>query len=233
MTIDLYNRLLIGNNSLIAHCTHISTLSRHFMDILASSLKTEQIEQENATSTEDDDIKCSQQGDSDAYRRLIERHQSHVSKLLWRFSRDKLTHEELVQETFVQAYISLNNYKATAPFEHWLTRIAIRVGYRYWKQAKQHTHFSLRDDDWEQIADDSQQKMSPEIAGQLVHRLLAQLSPRDRLVLTLRYLEQYSVEETANRTGWSVSLVKVQTYRAKQKLKKLLKNSDLELEIES
>lgn len=232
MTINFNSPLLSGSISIASPNAHLGILGRCLNEALSYSLKTEQKKQENVIFADIEDIYNSQQGDSDAYSRLINRYQSHVSKLLWRFSRDKLTHEELVQEAFVQAYLSLNSYKATAPFEHWLTRIAIRVGYRYWKKNKQYSHFSLRDDDWDQIEADSEHEMSPEIAGQLVHRLLGQLAPRDRLVLTLRYLEQYSVEETASRTGWSPSLVKVQTFRAKQKLKKLLNDADLESEIE-
>jgi hypothetical protein len=79
-----------------------------------------------------EDIRRSRRGDSDAYRRLIERHQEHVGRILWRFSRDRLVHEELVQDVFVEAYMSLSSYRAKAPFAHWLSRIATRVGYRYW-----------------------------------------------------------------------------------------------------
>jgi len=175
------------------------------------------------------DIRKSQDGDEDAFRRLMERYQPHVSQLLWRFTRDKNNHEELVQECFVQAYLSLHGYKAQAPFEHWLTRIATRVGYRFWRQEKRHTHVSLLDNDWQQIAEDAD-PMAPKQAAEVVHLLLSKLPPRDRLVLTLRYLEQCSVEETVQRTGWTASLVKVQTHRAKQKLKKLLKNTDIGFE---
>lgn len=180
---------------------------------------------------DDEDVQRSQQGDEDAFRRVVEHHQPHVSKLLWRFTRDKNTHEELVQESFVQAYLSLPTYKARAPFEHWLSRIATRVGYRYWKQNKRHTHLSLMDRDWEQLADDQDKPMNPQEAADIVHSLLSKLPPRDRLVMTLRYLEQCSVKETAERTGWTESLVKVQTHRAKQKLKKLLKNSGIDFEV--
>ncbi|MHC4555475.1 MAG: RNA polymerase sigma factor, partial [Planctomycetota bacterium] len=58
------------------------------------------------------DIRQAQNGDQDAFRRIMERYQPHVSKLLWRFTRDKNSHEELVQESFVQAYLSLHTYKA-------------------------------------------------------------------------------------------------------------------------
>lgn len=179
---------------------------------------------------ESSDIRDSKNGDSDAFRRLIERHQRHVSKLLWRFTRDTTSHEELVQETFVQAYLSLKTYKTQAPFEHWLTRIATRVGYRFWKHQGRHAHTSLQDVDWQRLFKDASGGMSPQEAAELVHTLLAKLPPRDRLVLTLRYLEQCSVEETARRTGWSKALVKVQTHRAKQKLKDILEKTDIELE---
>ena len=194
------------------------------------SLKT----QENAPAgdnSECGDIRQAQNGDQDAFRRIMERYQGHVSKLLWRFTRDKNSHEELIQESFVQVYLSLHTYKARAPFEHWLSRIATRAGYRFWKQSKRYTYVPLLDNDWEQLPQDLSDPMAPQQAAELVHHLLSKLPPRDRLVLTLRYLDQCSVIETAHRTGWSPSLVKVQTHRAKQKLKKMLKNTDIEFEM--
>jgi RNA polymerase sigma factor (sigma-70 family) len=201
-----------------------------WIDGLLFSLKT----QEDAPAgdySECGDIHQAQNGDQDAFRRIMERYQGHVSKLLWRFTRDKNSHEELVQESFVQAYLSLHTYKARAPFEHWLSRIATRAGYRFWKQSKRHTHVSLLDNDWEQLPQDPSDPMAPQQAAELVYHLLSKLPPRDRLVLTLRYLDQCSVTETAQRTGWSLSLVKVQTHRAKQKLKKMLENTDIEFEM--
>jgi len=179
---------------------------------------------------DEDEIRQAQNGDQDAFRRIMERHQQHVSKLLWRFTRDKNSHEELVQESFVQAYLSLHTYKARAPFEHWLSRIATRAGYRFWKQSKRHAHVALLDDDWEQLPQDQPDSTEPQQAAELVHHLLSKLPPRDRLVLTLRYLDQCSVKETAQRIGWTPSLVKVQTHRAKQKLKKLIENTNIEFE---
>ncbi|MBL7214702.1 MAG: RNA polymerase sigma factor [Phycisphaerae bacterium] len=178
-----------------------------------------------------EDIRQSQQGDSDAYRRLIERHQGHVSKLLWRFTRDKNCHEELVQETFVQAYFSLGTYKSRAPFEHWLTRIATRVGYHFWRDQARHQHAEIVGSDWDNLAQSETEQPDPQEAAEFLHHLLAQLPARDRLVLTLRYLEQCDVAETARRTGWNPTMVKVQTHRAKQKLKKLAEKADMEIEI--
>ena len=55
------------------------------------------------------------------------------------------------------------------------------------------------------------------------------LPPRDRLVLLLRYVEEHSVQETADLTGWTQTMVKVQSWRARQKLKKLFQESGLEV----
>ncbi len=190
----------------------------------------DRIEATKSSAAEFEDINQSRQGDSDAYRRLIERHQKHVGRILWRFSRDYQVHEELVQDVFVEAYLSLRSYRGKAPFAHWLSRIATRVGYRYWKQTARHRkteRFTL--EEWDQLPDESSQEMDPVEAASLVHRLLAQLRPRDRLVLTLRYLDGCDVAETSRRTGWTKSMVKVQTSRAKKRLEKLFAQSEQEV----
>ncbi|MBN2138147.1 MAG: RNA polymerase sigma factor [Sedimentisphaerales bacterium] len=179
-----------------------------------------------------DDIEQSRNGDSDAYRRLVERYQEHVANIMWRFSRDLRTHEELVQDVFVEAYIYLHSYRGKAPFEHWLARIATRVGYGHWKRKariQQREGFSL--EEWDQLPQEPADQMDASEAADLVHRLLAQLRPRDRLVLTLRYLEGCDVAETAQRTGWTKSLVKVQTLRAKKRLENLLSQTSEEVRL--
>lgn len=176
------------------------------------------------------DVRASRQGDPDAYRRLIERHQQRIGKIMWRFSRDPLVHEELIQDVFVNTYLSLGTYREKAPFEHWLMRIATRVGYRYWKQQTRHKNFTIFSlEDWDRLVVEVPEEIEPGRAAELLHNLLEQLPPRDRLVLTLRYLEGCGVAETAHRTGWTKTMVKVQTNRAKKKLDKLLSQIDRRL----
>ena len=206
----------------------LAGLIRFFAD--TAFVPEDGIEATEFSAAELEDIRQSRHGDSDAYRRLVERHQKHVGRILWRFSRDYQVHEELVQDVFVEAYLSLKSYRGKAPFAHWLSRIATRVGYRYWKQTARYRkteRFSL--EEWDQLPDESSQEMDPVEAASLVHRLLAQLKPRDRLVLTLRYLEGCDVAETSQRTGWTKSMVKVQTSRAKKRLEKLF--TQLEQEV--
>jgi len=179
-----------------------------------------------------DDIEQTRAGDPDAYQRLVERHQDHVARIVWRFTRDRTLHEELVQDVFVEAYLSLNTYRGTAPFEHWLARIATRVGFRFWKEkAKQKEAQTFSLEEWDQVADDGDaiENLEADQAADMLHRLLEQLPPRDRLVLMLRYLEGCDVAETARRTGWTKTMVKVQALRAREKLKKLVERSGMEL----
>ncbi|MHC4758872.1 MAG: RNA polymerase sigma factor [Planctomycetota bacterium] len=179
------------------------------------------------------DINKSLNGDSQAYKRLIEKYQQHISKILWKFTRDQRTHQELVQDVFVEAFLSLDTYKAKAPLEHWLAKIAVRVGYRYFKQQKrQRKTENFTFEQWDQLARrDEPENIEPDEAGEIIYELLAQLPPRDRLVLTLRFLQQHDVESTAKLTGWTPSMVKVQTFRAKIKLKKLFLQSGKEIEL--
>lgn len=162
-------------------------------------------------------------GDVEGYRRLITRHQDQVARLMWRFTRDPGTHEELVQDVWVEAYCHLGSYRGRAPFAHWLSRIAVRVGYRFWRQqARQGRQQCLSPEQWERLDAECRDLEAVE-AAELVYHLFGQLSPRDRLVLTLRYLEQWDVAQTARHLGWSQTLVRVQTLRARQRLQKILR----------
>jgi RNA polymerase sigma-70 factor (ECF subfamily) len=193
-------------------------LSNNVQDVMDIA----EYEQPEAESIDIEDVYLSRSGNNEAYKRLIERHQQSIARIMWRFSRDRLTHEELVQDVFVEAYLSLMTYREQSPFIHWLRKIAVRVGYRYWKEQarhKQRENFTLQE--WDNILAVSEEKISSEQAAELIHNLLEQLPPRDRLVLTLRFVDGYDVKQTAYLTGWSKSMVKVQTIRAKRKLKKM------------
>ncbi len=180
----------------------------------------------------DDDagiVAAAQQGDDDAFARLVRQHQQRIARLLWRFTRDRRVLEELVQDTFVQAHASLGSYRGSGTFGAWLNQIATRVGYAYWRQQdRQRSHQAqLRQSAPPCGADaDALDQLSAREAAERVHALLAGLPPRDRLVLTLLYLEELSVTEAAARAGWSVTMTKVQAFRARAKLRKLLEAND-------
>lgn len=168
------------------------------------------------------DIHKTLDGDGHAYGRIVSRYQDQIAAQMWRLSRQKADCELLTHEVFVEAYLSLRAYKGRAPFLHWLRRIATRVGYRYWKQqARLRRQASVPIQDWHRSVE-PENNDTAEAAATLVHSLLAELPPRDRLVLTLVYLEGCSIAEAAELSGWSQTMVKVQAHRARKKLKKML-----------
>ncbi len=169
------------------------------------------------------DVAATLLGNAEAYRRLVERHQQAIARRMRRFARDRRSVEELVQDVFVQAFFSLGGYAGRAPVEHWLNRIATHVGYGYVKQV----HKSGRADDRGKLEDiaAAEEDPSAQEAVDRLHRVMERLSPRDRLVITLMYLEDRSVAETAELTGWSRAMVKVQAFRARSKLRKLMEKN--------
>ncbi len=166
------------------------------------------------------DILASAAGDGEAYRRLVKAYEQQIARLMWRFTRDKGECEILVQDVFVEAFFSLKSYRGQGPFSHWLNKIATRVGYRYWTQQSK-TKIFVEVEDFENInAKDSDEQIDPAEAAVALHKLLAKLPPDDRLVLTLMYFEDCSIEEIAQRMGWTRAGTKMRAMRARTKLKK-------------
>ncbi|OYW24741.1 MAG: hypothetical protein B7Z55_01325 [Planctomycetales bacterium 12-60-4] len=176
-----------------------------------------------------DDIRASIAGDGAAYGRLVARHQQAIARYLWRFTRDPQVHEELVQTVFVEAYFQLGTFAGRSPLGHWLQVIATRTGYRHWKLQSQQRGRGVvslavaPEPAVSPAAATPDAKLESAEAAALVHACLERLPPRDRLVLTLLHLEEKTVAEIAGLTGWSQTMVKVQAYRARGKLARLLK----------
>jgi RNA polymerase sigma-70 factor, ECF subfamily len=173
------------------------------------------------------DIRASLGDDSQAYARLVRRYQGPVSAYMQRFTRHPAQWEELVHNVFVDAYFGLHGYSGRAPLLHWLKRIGTRVGYRYWKDCRRQRERSMP------VHVDLPAIMPDEAAAcdaaDFVEYLLGQLSPRDRLVITLIHLESCSYEEAGRLTGWGTTMVKVQTHRARKRLARICKEKGIEL----
>lgn len=169
----------------------------------------------------DADLARARDGDPEAYARLIRLHQPQIARRMMRFSHDPLALEELVQDVFVEAWFALPRYRAEALFEHWLHRIAVRVGYRFWKrrdrERRRTAALEARAHSTLTLTPDAAPPGPPEIA-----LLLEKLPPRDRLALTLLYVEGRSVKDAAQLAGWSPIMLKVQAHRARAKLRRLL-----------
>jgi RNA polymerase sigma-70 factor, ECF subfamily len=164
-------------------------------------------------------------GGADDFGEIIQRHRSRVFAILSRYERDAHLVEDLAQETFVKAWRALQQFDGRAPFEHWLSRIAVRVAIDHLRARRdREVRFTDLDSgalDWLQNPDP---KCAPEPreAREILELALGRLAPEDRLVLTMLEIEEYSVKEICARTGWSSIVVRVRAFRARAKLRHAL-----------
>ena len=158
-------------------------------------------------------------GDEAAFAELARRHKRKVFGLAARFTRNPHDLEDLAQTVFLRVWRSLGGVRAAAPFEHWLARIAIRCCYDFLRASKRRPP--------ELPLDAADAVPAPDDAGharEIVHAALARLKPDERLVLTLLELENHSVREISEATGWSEANVKVRAHRARAALKLILQS---------
>jgi RNA polymerase sigma-70 factor (ECF subfamily) len=66
------------------------------------------------------------------------------------------------------------------------------------------------------------EKLRQQEATTLVHWALGQLSPENRMVVTLVHLDGYKMREAADLLGWSVVNVKVRVHRARRQLRRII-----------
>ena len=168
-------------------------------------------------------------GDAQSFEPLVEKYSPRVFATARRYARRDSEVEDIAQEVWLKAYQKLGSFRAEAPFEHWLMRLTVRTCYDFLRghQRKRELTFSDLTDvesDWlERFVTQPEQKTEDvDAARQLVSRILAQLPPAARLIITLLEIEERSVKEIAALTGWSVSLVKVRAFRARAEMKKIL-----------
>ncbi len=168
------------------------------------------------------DIQNTLAGEGDAYARLVKRYEQTIASQMWKYTRDRATHRELIQDVFIEAYRGLSTFREKSPFLHWLRRIASRVGYRYWKKkAKERERFLPLQEELGNpafVAED----LRPSEAAEYLFRLFGTLPAAERMILTLHYLEGCDMQEVAERMGWSYTLVKVRAFRARRKLKSMM-----------
>jgi RNA polymerase sigma-70 factor, ECF subfamily len=169
--------------------------------------------------------------DEAAFEHLFERHRRQVARIGGRFFSQREQIEEIIQDSFTKAYFALSTYHGTheASFKAWLTQIAVNTCYDQLRRLRRRPEHAIDDFDDNEAHEFSGQLRAAgkDIESSLVSRdlaakLLARLSPEDRLVLTLLDVEGFSVAEIAEFTSWSISKVKVRAHRARAHLRRVL-----------
>lgn len=168
-------------------------------------------------------------GDAASFEPLIEKYSPRVFATARRYARRESEIEDIVQEVWLKAYQKLKSFRGEAPFEHWLMRLAVRTCYDFLRSHQRNRESSFSElsepeDDWLErfIHHPEAARDDAAAAKQLVQRVLQQLSPPARLIITLLEIEDRSVKEISKLTGWSVPLVKVRAFRARAEMRKIL-----------
>jgi RNA polymerase sigma-70 factor (ECF subfamily) len=182
--------------------------------------------------TDDALVAAASTGDEEAFEKLFERHRRQVARIAGRFFGQRDQVEEIIQDAFTKVYFALRTYHGTheASFRAWLAQITVNACYDHLRRARRRPEHELTEFTDNESQDISTQLRAAhsDIEGALVSRdlalkLLARLSPEDRLVLTLLDVEGFSVAEIAEMTSWSISKVKVRAHRARAHLRRILR----------
>jgi RNA polymerase sigma-70 factor (ECF subfamily) len=175
-------------------------------------------------------------GDTAAFETLVTRYQPKIFGVVRRYARRESDVQDVAQDVFIKVFQKLDSFRADAPFEHWLMRIAVRACYDFLRQQQRNREHNVTDlGDAEQESNvleraSGEQKVPDRAvaARELVEKVLSQLSPAARMVITLLEIEERSVKEIAKLTGWSETLVKVRAFRARAEMKKALAKIDIQ-----
>ncbi len=167
-------------------------------------------------------------GEPERFQELMERHQGKVLGTASRFTRNLEELEDLGQEIFLKVWKGLHSFRATAPFEHWLMRLTVRVCYDFLRKNRRRRENEIS----KEYVDGMDQRLTldpdgnPDLLAQeareVLHHAMSHLTPKEQLILTLRELERRSVREIAGLTGWTESNVKVRAMRARNRLRDVL-----------
>ena len=168
-------------------------------------------------------------GNAASFEPLVKKYSPRVFATARRYARREDEVQDIVQEIWLKAFQKLASFRGDAPFEHWLMRLAVRTCYDFLRAHQRNRESSFTDltepeDDWLDrfVAAPEAAPEDADAARLLVQRALEQLSPPARLIITLLEIEDRSVKEIAQLTGWSVPLVKVRAFRARGELRKIL-----------
>ncbi len=174
--------------------------------------------------------------DAEAARALVEYLYPLVARIVRTRLPRRLDEADLMQEIFMKMFAHLDAYQAAAPFEHWVSRIAVNTCLNHLRAEKSRPELRWADLPEEQLealeaalsGPDEARPIDQLAARDLVQQLLATLSPEDRLVLELTELQDASIAEVQERLGWSSVRIRVRAFRARAKLRQMLKRFNQE-----
>jgi RNA polymerase sigma-70 factor (ECF subfamily) len=169
--------------------------------------------------------------DEEAARELFHHLHPLVLKVVRSHLPRRMSEEDLVQTVFMKVFVNLDQYSGQAPLEHWVSRIAVNTCIKALRAEKARPELRRADlsEEQESVLDwlaTTSEELRPDrdlASRELVEKMLGQLKPKERLVVSLMHLEGRSLEEVRQITGWSVPVVKVRAFRARVRLRNIFK----------
>jgi RNA polymerase sigma-70 factor (ECF subfamily) len=172
-------------------------------------------------------IQCLKKGDIGGLEFLVNRFQLKAVRVAYLITRDSGLAEDVVQDSFLQAYRSIHRFEENRPFEPWFLRSVVNASVKLMQK-------SARQMEWRDDADESQvaefisrvesveeQIESLELQEQ-IWQAMEKLSPRQRAVIVQRYFLEMSEKEMAAESGKAVGTVKWLLNAARERLRTLL-----------
>jgi RNA polymerase sigma-70 factor (ECF subfamily) len=175
---------------------------------------------------EDEILTRCQGGDKAAFRWVVQTYQRMLFSLALKMLADEEEAKDVVQETFIRAWLAIRNYNSQRSFVSWLYTIASRLCLNRMKTVKVS---AMLPEDLTMLrrfasGDDTQRKIENREWVAIVRTLAEGLSDKQRLVFTLCQLEGLSSEEAEQITGLDARQIKSNLYVARQTIRKRLKD---------
>lgn len=172
-------------------------------------------------------VAAAQAGDERAFAQIVEQHQRAVFGIAWRMTNDAAAAEDLAQEVFLRAWRKLGTFRLGEPFRPWLLRLASNVCINALKKRRPVPVAMLGDEEGDAREPASEAPSAPELAARSeaaahLEAAIAQLPDDCRLLITLRHVEEMSYEEIASALGRPLGTIKVQLFRARERLRRML-----------
>jgi RNA polymerase sigma-70 factor, ECF subfamily len=177
-------------------------------------------------------LSAAKRGDSAAFETLCKQSANTVLHLARRMMRNNEDAEDVVQESFQQAFVHLKSFNGDSRFSTWLSRIAINAALMKLRKKHRLWHVSL---DESTEGEESSSRIDVEDHGlnpeqlyvqQERQRILSEamnaLTPGMRKAIELHEIDERSTEETAQIMGISVSAVKARVFHGRRKLRERL-----------
>jgi len=172
-------------------------------------------------------VRLAQTGDKEAFEELVRRHQHRVFAVAGGILRRREDVEDIAQQVFVKAYFSIKRFDQRAAFSTWLYKITVNECWDLLRKKKvrpllyesdlseeQNQQFSAAEK-FESGAQDVSDKLE---AQQRVEILLQGLDERDRMMLILKEVEGFAIEEIAEILDLNANTVKVRLFRARRRI---------------